>query len=487
MSVVTFTFLILTLYLLGLKSLSYFAYRVSQKNTEDYFLSGRNVGIFALIATTAASIFSTATVVGAPADFFTKGTNFFWIFFFSFLPFIMMPICLKIWKIGKVKSFITPGELLGDFYKSKSVQFIAAAIGIIALFPYATAQIVAVGKLFDALTDGIVPYSAGVSIVAIAIGMYIWYGGSRAVIWTDMVQGVIFSLLLAITAFLAVKWAGGWDNVTTNLSTNFPEKANFDVDLKFFETIPMAMAFFFLPHVWQRTYMSSSAKNLSITISSLIFLLAILFFIAWVIGTSALAIFPNGLGDSDSLMGALFTENAPYFGAFVLVAAFAAGMSTIDSQLLSAGALLTHDIKRKIIKRKIVAKLKWRDNYKFARMATMFLLGCMYIWALTLQDASIIQLAIIGVGVCVIFFPTVLAIFYWKKASATAAILSMSSGLAVFLIKLLTPLGDYFPSDLGAISWAFITSLVIYIVTAIFTDSSILEEKRKEYKKILEV
>ncbi len=485
MSVVGFTLLLLTIYLLAMKSVSYFAYRISKKNTEDYFLAGRGVGTFALVATTVASIFSTGTVVAGPSEFFTKGSNYFWIFFFILLPVLMMPLALKFWKLGKVRGYITPSQMMGDFYKSKTVHIVAALIGLLTLVPYATAQMVAVGKTFNAMTDGAVPYEVGVSIMCIAIGLYIWYGGSRAVIWTDAVQGVIFSVLLIITGFLAVKWAGGWDMVMNNLTLKHSEKATFDVSFKYYEYLPMCLSFFFLPHVWQRSYMARSATNLVKTIAIIPFVFLILFFIAWLIGMSALTLFPNGMEDGDSVLGAILNRNAPYFGAFVLVAAFAAGMSTVDSQLLSAGAIVTHDIKRKIIKRRVVARLRWRDNYKFARMVTMFLLLAIYVWSLTLQEKSIFSLIILGVSLTVIFLPVVIGIFYWKRASTTGATVSMIIGLSVFLLKAMTPLGAYFPTELGAASWTLLTSSLVFIVVSLFTDSTDLDDMRTTYAKIL--
>ena len=208
MSVTAFTCLVLFIYLVALKFVGYFAYKRSVASSEDYFLAKRKVGVMALVATTCASIFSTGTVVSAPSEFYTEGANYMWIFAFALIPIAMMPVVLKFWKIGKVKQLVTPGQLLHDFYQSKSVSVMTAIIGLLTLIPYAAAQLVAIGKTFEALTDAAVPYEIAVTIVCAALAMYLYFGGSRAVIWTDLVQGIIFSSLLMITGVLVLSWVG---------------------------------------------------------------------------------------------------------------------------------------------------------------------------------------------------------------------------------------------------------------------------------------
>ena len=73
-------------------------------------------------------------------------------------------LATKMWRLGKAKGYITPGDMLGDFYKSRPVVFWCAAIGLLAVLPYAVAQLVAIGKTFEALTDGIISYNFGVTV-----------------------------------------------------------------------------------------------------------------------------------------------------------------------------------------------------------------------------------------------------------------------------------------------------------------------------------
>ncbi len=484
MSVAQFTILLLFVYLVGIKCISYFAYRISKNDSEDYFLASRNIGMIALTATTMASIFSTGTVVAAPAEFFKRGTGYFWFFFFAIMPVVYFFLAIKMWKLGKVKGYITPGEMLGDFFQSQPVRFWAGAIGLLALLPYAAAQLVAIGKTFEALTDGHVTYFWGVTIASVSIAAYLYFGGARAVVWTDMAQGFILAALLIIAGLLAVKWAGGWSAMVDALMTRAPEKTTFAGNVSwtgYYERSLLVLSFSFLPYMWQRMYMARSASAVAVSLCSYPVIFLILFFSAWVLGTSAFALFPDGLQDTDTVVGAIFREHAPYFGSMVLVAAFAAGMSTIDSQMLSAGSVFVRDLMPLIARRG-----DQRSNYLTGRWATLGLLGMLYLWSLTLQSKPVMDLIVFGMSLTVVFVPCVFGMFYWKPATPSGASWSLGLGVLVFLVKQLKLFGlDVYLPVLGPITWALLTATVAFVAISLLTSSEKVEAKQREYADIL--
>jgi len=193
-----------------------------------------------------------------------------------------------------------------------------------------------------------------------------------------------------------------------------------------------------------------------------------------------ITIFPDGLADGDSVLGAIFNRHAPVFGAFVLVAAFAGGMSTVDSQMLTAGSILSEDL-RPLFPR----KANGGSDFRFARLATLGLLLGIYAWSLLLEWRSVLSLIMLGIGVNVIFVPSVLGMFYWKRSSAVAAFWSLFFGLLVLLLKEFSPWGGLFPTPLGAASWAFLVSLVVFVVLALLTSGKGLDSKREEFRALL--
>ena len=487
MSVVNFTILLLILYLVGLKLLSYFAHRISTRASEDYFLASRNIGLLALIGTTMASIFSTGTVVSSPSQFYSQGSGFFYVFFFAFMPVVYFFLATKMWRLGKAKGYITPGDMLGDFYKSRAVVFWCAAIGLMALLPYAVAQLVAIGKTFEALTDGKISYFWGVTVVSISIALYMYFGGARAVVWTDMIQGFIFASLLIIAGFMVIKWSGGWEPMVGTLTNDYAAKTSFDGKMtwRYYELGLLPLSFSFLPYIWQRMYMARSASHVAKNLLAVPIIFIVLFFTTWVIGSSAHVILPDGLQDADSVLGALFKDNLPYFGALLLVAAFAAGMSTVDSQLLSAGSLITHDLGG-------ILRGEKRESlaiFTFGKWSTVFLMAALYLWSLNLKSALILNLIILGISLTIIYIPCVFGMFYWKKATPAGAAWSMGGGLIAFLIKQFQIFGldAWLPGPLGSISYGLAASVFFFVVVSLLTSNARIRDMQEEYDAILGV
>jgi len=479
-SPIIFLLIILALYLGFLKLISYYAYKKSSSNTEDYFLSARDVGMIALIGTVAASLFSTGTVVAAPAEFYSKGVGFMWIFVCCFVPIHIMFLGVKFWKLGQAKHFVTPGDLMGDFYQSPMVSKLVGVLGLVGMIPYSAAQLVAVGKTFEVITDNLISYEVGITIVCVAMALYLYYGGARAVVWTDMIQGILLSVLLVVTACLVVYWSGGWDDLIGNAFVKKESNFVFKPSIKFFEVYINQVSWFFLPYVWQRMYMARNAQALAKVAVAISVLFFVLFFVTWVIGNSAFTLLPNGLQDGDFVLGTIFKKYAPYFGAFVIVAVFSAGMSTVDSQLLSSGSLVTYDFKKTTAPDK-------RNNFVIGRNFTLGLLGLIYIWSLFLKSMSVYSLILMSSSMAVVLIPAVIGIFYWKKSTTEGAIVSIGVGIIIFFVKTFTPLAAIFPETIGTVSWTLGFTLITFITVSLLTDNTKLDKKRAEYKQILKV
>ena len=167
----------------------------------------------------------------------------------------------------------------------------------------------------------------------------------------------------------------------------------------------------------------------------------------------------------------------------LLVAAFAAGMSTVDSQLLSAGSLITHDIGG-------IVRGERRESvaiFTFGKWSTVFLMAALYFWALNLKSASILNLIILGISLTIIYIPSVFGMFYWKKATPTGAAWSMGGGLVFFLIKQfqLFGLDALLPGPMGSISYGLAASIFFFVVVSLLTSNERIRDMQEEYDSIL--
>jgi len=144
------------------------------------------------------------------------------------VPFMTWLIGRRVWLLGNLRGYITPGDLFEDRYKSKALKVITAVIGVAALFPYCTIQFVAIGKVLSSVTEGAISYSSAVIFLTLLTAFYTFLGGIRAIILTDMIQGTIFLVVLMLGAYVSLTEAGGLVEGLENAIAARPEAFVFD-------------------------------------------------------------------------------------------------------------------------------------------------------------------------------------------------------------------------------------------------------------------
>lgn len=200
---------VLLLYLGGITAFGV-RFRRSQSNVCDYFLGGRTAPWWALAASIVATETSTLTIIGTPAIAYA-GT-------LAFLQLAMGYVAGRI----LISLLFIPAYFRGEFYTAYAL--------IERRFGKGTRRIAALTFLGTrALAEGVRLNAVG-KIVSVAFGtgsrlsiaaitaltlFYTFEGGMKAVIWTDLVQLVLY-LAGSATAFwlLLEKIPGGWSEVT---------------------------------------------------------------------------------------------------------------------------------------------------------------------------------------------------------------------------------------------------------------------------------
>ncbi|GFI51191.1 sodium/pantothenate symporter [Lachnospiraceae bacterium] len=174
-----------------------------------YFIGG-GTGYFVLFFTTAATWFSTFIYMGAPGSFYTHGIG--WIVIAAWnltIMFLMGVFGTRLWRMSKTNGYVTPGDLLGDYYQSPGLQKTISAGQFIFCFPYMMAQIAGVGLAVSILTDGMIPSSVGCIYAAVVIGIYVYFGGFKSQAWVDTMQGIMFTVILVMTVGIMITVNGG--------------------------------------------------------------------------------------------------------------------------------------------------------------------------------------------------------------------------------------------------------------------------------------
>ena len=455
--------ILIAAYLLFTSYLGFCAHRSAQATAEDYFVARRNISWLHLGLTFFATWFSTLAFLGVSGFNYNRGVS--WYFaqgsFWMLAPIAAWVLGRKLWKLGKRHGYITPGDLLADRYKSSLVRFLTGAISVLALVPYTLVQLVGIGKVFEASTHGTISYSLGVAITAIATALYTVVGGVRAIVWTDVIQGCLFLSVTVFGVIIAIDAADGLFYGLSLAQQTRPEI--FAIDLsnigKPLTTIIIwTPGFVLLPHLWQRNYMAESETAFSKSIVVFSLMSFVLLLATMLIGTLAIS-FMNSLTDSDKLVPILFRDYAPVFLPLLVLATFAAGMSTIDSQLLTASSVIIRDVLRPLglpqiseTKEKLLGRV----------VVVLLILSLSQLALLPESQGAIFTLASKGTALAFLLFVPLVATLTGRDNCPRSGVLTLVAGLLVYTLLELKIVNYTLPLGFGPPIAAFIAQVCMF-------------------------
>jgi solute:Na+ symporter, SSS family len=219
-------FAILALYLAGI-TLFGARFRKSQNNVRDYFLGGRSAPWWALACSIVATETSTLTIIGTPGIAYAGNLGFLQLV----LGYLVARVILCV--------VLIPQYFQGEFYTAYQLlekRFglrMRRAAAVVFMGTRALAEgvrISAIGKVVS------VAFGTGerlsIGIVAVLTLFYTFEGGMRAVIWTDVIQFVLYLSGSAAAFFLLLhKIPGGWAGVTQAAAAAGGKLSIFDFSL----------------------------------------------------------------------------------------------------------------------------------------------------------------------------------------------------------------------------------------------------------------
>lgn len=176
-------------------------------DAKDYVTAGRSLPLGVVFAMVFATWFGAETVLGVPGTFVEEnlgglisdpfGASFCLIFFGLIFA---RPLYRK--------NLLT----LGDFYREKYSKPVEIAVSIAIALSYlgwVSAQITALGLVFNVLTDGYLSMAQGILIGAGVVLIYTLFGGMWSVAMTTVVQMTVIVVGLLWIAFLVSEQTNG--------------------------------------------------------------------------------------------------------------------------------------------------------------------------------------------------------------------------------------------------------------------------------------
>jgi SSS family solute:Na+ symporter len=332
------------------------AYRLTDRTAEDYYLASRTLGTVVLLFTVFATLLSAFTFFGGPNISYLYGPE--WILVMGLMDGILFAILwyvvgYKQWLVGRRHGYVTLGEMLGDRFGSRRLRILVAGVSLFWLFPYVMLQQIGAGGALSALTEGVVPFWGGATLITVFMVVYVVLAGMRGIAWTDTLQGAFMLVMVWVALLWVFASAGGIGTITDGLAENAPEFLALGSDfytpqrmLTFAISIAFGVAMF--PQVNQRFFTAGSERVLKRSLSLWPVLVLLLFVPAFLLGTWARGLgIRADVGAGENVLPVLLGELTPgWFAALVVAGAIAAMMSSSDSMLLSGSSYLTRDVYR---------------------------------------------------------------------------------------------------------------------------------------------
>lgn len=237
-----------TIYLGAVFVLAWLAGKVMAKRefVNEYFLGSRNLGTWAFALTFAATAASGGSFMGFPGLIYTHGWVLaFWIASYMMVPMVSLAMLAKrLNQVARKANAVTVPEILRERFASPAVGMTATIFLLLFLFCYLVAQFIAGSEILTVLFRDVAVFQRAVSwaadslgsgwwnqkpdytlclvVFSVAVIVYTTYGGFRAVVWTDVMQGLVMVIGVIIMLALVLYQTGGLGKATKQVAQLMP-------------------------------------------------------------------------------------------------------------------------------------------------------------------------------------------------------------------------------------------------------------------------
>lgn len=484
--------IVICCYFILLLVVAWWVIKQRQKDTQDYFLAGRNLGWFVVGASIFASNIGSEHVVGLAGNGAGDKMPLLiyelhaWIVLM--LGWVFIPFYVR-------SGVFTMPEFLEKRFDARS-RWVLSVVSIIAyILTKVSVTIYAGGVVVSSLMG--IPFWIGAVATVVLTGLYTVLGGMRAVVYTETIQAIVLVIGAGILTYLGLSEIGGWSNLKATVGTEYFNmwRPNTDPDypwLPLFITSTIVGIWYWCTDqvIVQRVLTAKNIKEArrGSIFGALLKLMPVFLFL--IPGVVALGLKMQGKlewNSPDEAFPVLMSSILPS-GLRGLVAAglLAALMSSLASVFNSCSTLFTLDIYKKLKPNKPEESL-----VKTGRIATFIVVGLGLLWIpiITKLSSGLYEYlqnvqAYISPPIAAVFL---LGIFY-KRINANGAIATLIAGFAIGFSKLtLEIVKDSFAKEsviyvIADINWLVFGAYFFMICVLICVGVSLLYTKPSEKK-----
>ncbi len=409
--------------------------------SKDFLIAGRSLPLYMSMATVFATWFGAETVLSVSATFAKDGLGGIVADPFG------STFCLVFVALFFARAFYRMDLLtIGDFYRKRYDKRVEVITGIAITLSYlgwTSAQLTALGLVFSVLSGGALSLGTGIVIGAAIVLFYTIWGGMWSVAVTDLFQTVVIIVGLWAVAWLVGDMAGGADRVIAAAAEagkfEFWPKGDTKEWLAFVAAwLTLSLGSIPQQDVFQRV---TSAKDEKTAVRGTLYGGVAYFVFAFVpifIAYSALVIDPDmqklfasaDAREVQRILPELILNKTPLWAQVLFFGALlSAILSTASGALLAPAAIATENVLKPFAPRMSDRQFMMMVRVvlvTFTLAALLFALNSEKTMYEMIQNAYKVTLVS-----CIV--PLAFGI-YWKRATATGALISVVLGLASWLV-----------------------------------------------------
>lgn len=452
--------LIVIAYLLLIAFLGFLGYRKTT-SSNDYLVGGREMNPIVMALSYGAAFISASAIVGFGGFSAAFGMGIQWLCFLNMFIGVVIAFIffgLRTRRLGAKLNVSTFPQLLGRYYRSRSIQVFVAAVIFLGMPLYAAVVMKGGAVFIEQIFQ--IDFNIALLIFTLVIAAYVIAGGMKGVMYTDAMQACIMFACMLFLLFWFYRTLGmGFSEANqalTDIAPLVPEKFR-ELGHQGWTRMPVTGSpqWFTLvtslimgvgigclaqPQLVVRfmTVKSSKQLNRGVLVGSLFILVTVgsiyhvgplsnLYFLKTEGGVAT-----EVVKDIDKIIPYFIDKAMPkWFGAIFMLCILSASMSTLSSQFHTMGASVGSDI---------YGTYKPRSRNKLTnviRLGILFAILVSYIICYMLPNDIIARGTAMFMGICASsFLPAYFCALYWKKVTRQGALASLWIGALASLFAL---------------------------------------------------
>jgi solute:Na+ symporter, SSS family len=394
----------------------------SVKNQADFLVAGRKLPWPVLVFTLLSSWIGAGSLFAGAENAYRNGFAALWQGAGGWVGLIV--IALIAGRARRFAQFTVP-DLLEVRYNATARVMGTIAI-VISYTVIASYQFKGGGDILHIIFPDSISRDQGMCIIAAFVILFTAAAGMASIAYLDLVIGSLVTVIVIIAIPLVLEKAGGWQHVTAVLPpTHFQVFGNLTVLQAFGLMIPTMLLLVGNQGMYQKFFSARSEQDAKFAVYG------------WIVGTLLLetllvmlAVIGSSLFHTDQPREIIpitaFKGLPSLVGAILLGGIFAKVISTANNYLFSPATNLIHDVYGRFINPRA------SESRKLVMSRVIVVLLGLFALLQATRFESILKAALYAYTVYgAAVTPVVMAVFFWKRATTAAAIISIALGTAV--------------------------------------------------------